>query len=137
MAAVREQFRDGAGLLAPYIFEVNHSEEDETEQTRNMSRQALTTVTTGGPKFVLQQGESTPRVLRYKGTILTLTQFDAMQAYFQACDTRTIFFRDVSGVEYEVIVTRFSPLRKRTLRNPREPTLLWFWSYTLEMEIIQ
>jgi hypothetical protein len=134
--SVREQFRDPAGLMGaipnPYPFEVNHTEEEAVDQTRNLTRQAVTT----GPKFVLQQGESMPRTMRYTGTILTPEQLAAMQAYYDACETRTIFFRDVSGAEYEVLITRFAPQRRRTLRNPRAPSLLWFWTYTLEMEVI-
>ena len=135
--SVRERFRDAADLMPvgipnPYEFQVNHSEEEAIDQSRNLTRQAVTT----GPKFVLQQGESSPRTLRYLGTILLPAQLNAMQAYFLACDTRTIFFRDVSGSEYEVLITRFSPQRKPTLRNPRSLSLLWFWNYTLEMEVI-
>jgi hypothetical protein len=133
----REQFRDGAGLMGsipnPYLFTVNHREEEAAEQVRNITRQAVTT----GPKFVLQQGEPSPRVLRYAGTILTSAQLTAMQAYYDACSTRTIFFRDVSGIEYEVLITRFAPQRKATLRNPREPTILWYWTYQLDMEVIR
>jgi hypothetical protein len=137
MAASREQFRDGAGILATYVFEVNHADEDGNDQNRNITRQALASPNAGGPKFVLQQGESTPKVLRFTGSILTKTQLDAMQAYFDACDTRTVFFRDVSGVEYEVVITRFSPLRKRALFNTRAPTQPWFWTYSLDMEVIR
>jgi hypothetical protein len=133
MAGPREQFRDGAGALATYPFTVNHRDEEPTEQTRNISRQAVTT----GPKFVLQQGEPSPRVLRYTGAILTSEQLNAMQAYYDACATRTVFFRDVSGVEYEVLIIRFAPQRKPVLYNTRDPTLRWYWTYSLDMEIVR
>jgi hypothetical protein len=136
--SVRERFRDAAdamppGVPNPYSFQINHTDEEAIDQTRNLTRQAVTT----GPTFVLQQGESSPRVLRYTGTILDPAQLDAMQAYYNACATRTVFFRDVHDVEYEVLITRFAPQRMRTLRNPRQIDLLWFWRYTLEMEIIE
>lgn len=133
MAGPREQFRDGAGVLATYQLLVNHAEEQPRDQSRNITRGAVTT----GPKFVIQQGEGSPKVLSYAGTILTRAQLEAMQAYYDACDTRTVFFRDVDGTEYEVLITRFAPQRQRTLRNPREPSLLWYWTYTLEMEVIR
>lgn len=133
MPGPREQFRDGAGALPTYSFTVNHRDEEPQEQTRNVSREAVTT----GPRFVLQQGEPSPRVLRYTGSILTMEQLTAMQAYYDACATRTVFFRDVSGIEYEVLITRFAPQRKPVLYNTREPTLRWFWAYSLDMEIIR
>lgn len=135
--AVQQQFRDAAGLMGsidnPYTFHINHSDEDAIDQSRNLTRTAVTT----GPQFVLQQGESSPRILRYSGTIMDQAQLDAMQAYYNACATRTIFFLDVQNIEYEVLILRFAPQRKRTLQNPRDITLLWYWSYTLEMEIIE
>lgn len=135
--AVRQHFRDGANLMGPipnpYVFHINHSDEEAIDQTRNITRTAVTT----GPKFVLQQGEPSPRILRYSGTIMQLAHLDAFQAYYNACATRTIFFLDVQDIEYEILIQRFAPQRKRTLRNPREPSLLWYWSYTLEMEIIE
>jgi hypothetical protein len=142
---VREQLRDGAYVpagpggvpaqvgLATYVFHINHADEDALDQSHNLTREAVTT----GPKFVLQQGEQTPQTLRFTGTILQQSQLNAMQAYFDACATRTVYFRDVSGVEFEVIITRFAPQRHRTILNPREPTLLWYWSYSLEMEVIR
>lgn len=129
---MREQFRDGAALLATYQFEVNHSEEEAPEQARTIDHQAVTT----GPAFVIQQGESNPPTLKYSGTIFQPAQLAAMQSYYDACNSRTVFFRDYTGVEYEVIVTRFDVVRKRTLRNPRDTSLLHYWTYTLEMEVI-
>lgn len=139
MTIVRERFRDAIYVegppqvgLAPYDFEVNHDEEDGLDLTRNISRQAVTT----GPAFVLQQAPSSRGTLRYSGTILTQSQYDAMKAYFDACLTRTVFFRDFTNVEYEVVVTRFNPQRRRAAKNPRSPSLMHYWTYSLEMEVI-
>lgn len=129
---MREQFRDGSGELATYPFEVNHSDEEGRDYNRSIERTAVTT----GPKFVLQQGETAAGVLSFTGTFFTQAQHDAMKAYYDACSSRTVFFREWTGVEHEVIVTRFNPVRHRTLRNPRDPSLLHYWSYTLEMEVI-
>lgn len=131
---MRERFRDGAGILATYDFTVNHFEEEGLDLNRNVTRSAVTT----GPAFVLQQGESTRGTLRYSGTILTQEQYDAMTAYYNACQTRTIFFREFTGVEHEVLITRFNPLRRWTARNQRDLTNAPFhyWTYSLEMEVI-
>jgi hypothetical protein len=129
---MREQFRDGAGLLATYQFAVNHSEEQGRDFNRSIERTAVTT----GPKFVLQQGESAAGVLSFTGTFFTQAQHDAIKAYYDACANRTVFFTDFTGTEYEVVVTRFNPVRHRTIRNPRDLSLLHYWTYTLEMEVI-
>lgn len=128
----QEQFRDGASLLATYTFAINHSDEQEGGPTRHVERTALT----DGVGFVRQQGASTPRVFKFSGSILTTAQLNAMQSYYEACENRTVFFRDADGTEYEVLITAFSPIRKRTVRNSRDPSLLWYWTYNLEMEII-
>lgn len=129
----RERFRDAAGGgLAEYEFTVNHSEEEGADYNRNVTRQAVTT----GPAFVLQQGPTGYGVFHFTGTILTQEQYDAMTAYYAVCESRTVFFRDFTGDEFEVVITRFSPQRRRTVRNPREPDLLHYWTYTLEMEVI-
>jgi len=128
----RERFRDSAAILADYTFEINHSDEDSQQNTLNMQRSAVTT----GVGFVRQQGEPGPRILSYSGTILTTSQYDAMMSYAEACATRTIFFRDVEGTEYEVLITSFTPKRERVAVNPRQSDILWKWSYQLQMEII-
>jgi hypothetical protein len=133
MGYVRERFRDPAAILPDYIFEVNHSDEEAVEQRRNLER----TSPTSGVGFVRQQGADSPKTLRYTGTILTQTQYDAMQSYYDACRTRTIKFRDFTDDEMDVLITAFSPLRKRTIKNPRDNSIsLHYWEYTIELEVI-
>jgi len=133
MAYVRERFRDAAGVLADYEFQVNHSEEEGFDFRRNLER----TTTTSGVGFVRQQGDDSPALLRFTGTILHQNQYNQMAAYYIASQTRTIFFRDFTGTEYEVMITAWNPVRKRTLKNPRDQSInLHYFSYTLEMEVI-
>lgn len=130
--AVRERFRDSAGVLADYIWQVNHREEEASQDSLNMERTAVTT----GVGFVRQQGAPSPRVLNFSGTILHQEQVTAFDAYYAACQTRTIFFRDVSGVEMEVIIIGMNVTRKAVLRNPHEPEQPWIWKYQIQMEVI-
>ena len=132
MSAPRERFRDGASSLADYEFDINHHEEDGTGQTRNITR----TAPTSGVGFVRQQGDRSPPTFKFLGTIMKQSQFDAMQAYFEACDNRTVFFRDYLGDEYEVIITVFDTTRQAVLRNSRDPSIRHIWKYRLEMEIV-
>lgn len=133
MAYVRERFRDAAGLLATYEFQVNHSEEEGQDRRRSIERTAVTS----GVGYVRQQGTDSPTTLKYTGTILHQNQYNLMAAYYEACRTRTIFFRDFTNTEYEVLITAWDPVRKRTLKNPRDSTInLHFWTYSIEMEVV-
>lgn len=129
---MRERFRDGAAVLSTYEFAINHWTEQPDEQRRNVQR----TAPTGGTGFVRQQGDSSPRVLKYGGTIMTQAQYDAMQSYYEACNTRTVFFRNYQGVENEVLITAFSARQEPVLYNSRAPSLSHVWRYDLEMEVI-
>lgn len=129
----REQFRDAASILSTYQFAINHYTEDGLDFSRSVERTAVTT----GPAFVLQQGEVTKGTFRYSGTILQQAQFDAMKAYFDACQNRTVFFADFTGTEYEVLITRFNPKRVACAHNPQDPSIPFhYYTYDLEMEII-
>jgi hypothetical protein len=134
MAYAREKFIDPAAILPDYVWQVNHSDEDDTQLQRDWER----TATTAGTGFVRQQGPRSPQTFRFNGTILHLNQFQQMYAYFLACDTRTIYFRDFEGHKYEVLIRAFNYKRQRTVRNPRDTSIpLHFWTYTIEMEVIQ
>lgn len=129
----REQFRDPLGALPTYQWAVNHSEESANEQTRNIED----TANTAGTGYVRQQGTSSPEIRRWSGTILTKAQHDAMQDYYAACSSRTIFLTDFTGEEREVVITGFNVTRKPTLRNPRDASIPFhYWTYELTMEVI-
>lgn len=127
----RERFRDSAGILADYVWEVNHYTETGQNSAISIERTAVTT----GVGYVRQQGQPAPKILSYGGSILTDNQNEFMQAYADACATRTIFYRGVDGVEHEVVITDYTATRKAVLRNPRSPNP-WYWEYTIVMEVI-
>lgn len=129
---MRERFRDGAGVLPTYEFEVNHYEEEQAQRTHGMRR----TANTSGTGYVRQQGGKSPDILSFSGAILTQSQYDAMVDYFEACSTRTVFFREYTGEEREVIITSFAPRRIATAKNLREPSLMHYWRYSIEMEVV-
>lgn len=129
----REQLRDPLGILDTYQFAINHTDESSNEQTRTVTR----TANTAGTGFVRQQSASSPPVRKWTGTILEQAQYDAMQNYYRACSTRTVFFTDFTGVEEEVVITSFNPTRKRTQRNFRDPSIpLHYWTYEIVMEVV-
>lgn len=137
MSVPRCNFHDAAAVLADYDFEINPSEEEPEQNRLSIER----TATTDGVGFVRQQGDSSPKTKTFTGSILTQTQKDAMDDYRDACagrgtPSRTVFFTDPDGTQYEVMITNFAPRRIRVVRNPRDPALLWKWTYTLEMDIV-
>ena len=116
-----------------YAWLINHSDEDETGR----DRQVTTEANTGNVGLVKQQGELTPLILRYSGTILHTSQLVEMLRWYTKCETRSIYFTDFAGDSYEVTITSFHPKRLRTLRNPRDGSApLWYWTYTIEMMVL-
>lgn len=115
-------------------FEINPNAQEPLEQQRNIER----TAPTGGVGFVRQQGDDSPPILQLSGTILSQSQRDMMQVYYNLSATQTIHFRDWVGNIYQVLVTGFNPKRERAAKNPRGGTEAptHYWTYQLVMEII-
>lgn len=132
MTPPRERLRDAASILATYDFDINHREEQGTGLNRNVTR----TAPTSGVGFVRQQGAGNPAIFRFSGTILKQAHYAAIRAYYDACESRTVFFKDYTGTEYEVLITGFDTTRVAVAKNPREPGLMHIWKYTLEMEVV-
>lgn len=116
-----------------YIWPLNHNEEQGSGKQRTIEHKP----TTGGGSMPVQ-GDDTPMVLRFEGTILEQAQHDEFARWFELSRHRTIYFRDFQGREYEVLITRFDPVRKRVAANPRDRVNapLHTWTYSLEMEVI-
>lgn len=116
-----------------WAWPINHSAEQEVGRDRGVTFEA-NSANTG---LVKQQGALAPLVLRYEGTILDPAQLQAMLAWQALCETQTIYFTDFAGDSYEVLITSFRPTRKRTLRNPRHPELLHYWTYSIELTVVR
>lgn len=130
----RNIFTDPKGTRSPYSWPFNHSEESEFGKSRNIEHGG----NTGDVGFVRQQSDDSPLVLRFSGTILVKAQLTEMLAWFEICKRRTIHFKDFAGDEYEVIITKFVPTRRPTVRNPRDPTNAptWYWHYEIDMDVV-
>lgn len=131
----RNVFVDPAGNRAAYNWSINHSEEQEVSKSRSVEHGA-NTANTG---FVRQQSDEQPIVLRFSGVILTEAQVVEMIQWWKLCDTQTIHLHDFAGDQYEVIITKFSPTRHRTIFNGRDPTNApnWYWRYEIEMDVVR
>lgn len=132
MARTPNQFIDPRGILAPYSWHINHDTEQEVGRDRAMAQVAPA----AGVGHVLQQGDESPLVFTYSGSILQPEQRDAMTAYFNACHSRTIYFYDCLGNQAEVVITSWKPLRVRCARNPRTGGTV-YWTYSITMQVVR
>jgi hypothetical protein len=118
-----------------YDWQVNHS----TEGSFGKSRQITESANTANTGLVKQQGDAQPLKMKLQGTIFHKKQVEEFVRFWQLCESQTIIFKDFTGDEYEVLILNFDPVRKRTVRNPRDAknAPLWYWTYELEMEVIR
>jgi desulfoferrodoxin (superoxide reductase-like protein) len=129
----RNTFEDPAGVVDDYLWQINHSDEDVFGRKRNVTESAKT----GGTGLIKQQADSDPLVLTLTGSILHEAQHEQFIAWFELCETQSIFFTDFSDAKYEVVITEYLPVRKRTVKNPRDSTIpTWYYTYTLTMEVL-
>lgn len=129
----RNNFTDPATAKS-YDWQINHTDEGQFGKTRQISESA-NTANTG---LIKQQGDTGPLIIKVTGTILHKHQIEEFIDWYQLCENQTILFKDFAGEEYEVIITSFQPVRKRTVKNPRDfaNAPLWYWTYELDMEVI-
>lgn len=118
-----------------YDWQVNHSEEQTLGRTRSFDH----TAPTSGNGLIRQQGDDPPMVIHLQGTILHKAQHTQMVNWFNLSRTQTIYFTDFTGDQYEVVITSFLPVRKRTVKNPKDyaNAPYWYWTYDIEMEVVR
>jgi hypothetical protein len=132
MAYGRDTFHNPA-TGETYAWPINHSDEQEFGKTRQVASGAPT----GHTGLTFQQGADEPMELLLEGTILHRSQHQQMIRWWAICAGQSIYFTDFAGDAYEVIITDFNPVRKRTLHNPRDPSIrLHYWTYTIRMQVI-
>lgn len=135
----RDKFRDAAGVVnggAAYEWAIGHETEDPDSNVLNLDRTALTT----GEGFVRQQGAPSPTVKKLHGWIVQPAHKTMMDEFFNACagrdekGPRTIWWTDVEGVEREVIITAWEPVRE--VGRSGGTGLNYVWKYSITMEVI-
>lgn len=131
----RVQLLDPApGGLGAYAWQVNYSEENEFGQARGYT----TTQSADGTSMIVQQAGEEAMTLSLSGTILSRAQHQKFVQYFHRGRWQTLLFTDFEGFQYEVLMKSYKPLRKRTLSNPRDPSIrLHYYTYTLELLVVR
>lgn len=118
-----------------YDWAIGHDEESEFGKERTITSGA----TTSNNGFVKQQSDDSPMKIEVSGTILEQDQMEEFLAWWKLCESQTIYYRDFTGDQYEVLISSFKPVRKRTVRNPRGGSVnpLHYWTYDLKMEVVR
>lgn len=101
-----------------YTFEINPNEGGSPTIQKNMT--ALSNV---GPNrgAILQEGNAAPPELAFSGVILTQTQYEVMEAWF---DKRlALEITDDLGRKFRGVFSRWEPQRTRRAFNP------WYHTY--------
>lgn len=117
-----------------FTWPVNHDTEDLGGRTRSISYGG-NTLEVG---LVRQQGDDLPLQFKYSGTLFTQAAIQRMFDFFNLGRTQTIYLTDFSGAQYEVLITDFTPVRKRVVRNVHDPVNAptWIWTYSITMDVV-
>lgn len=109
------------GGLGTYEFEINHQDEEEYGN----ERQLTVTRNTADGIAITQQGDSAVQQRTLTGTILTKDQHEKLAAFTKKSGrldpTNTLIFRDFFGEEYEVLIQAYRVKPVGVMRNPRDP----------------
>lgn len=128
---MRDRFRD-LSTGETYEWHVNHDSEEQSGRARAINVTPNTAATEG----LKSQGDQSPLVLSWSGTILHRAQHTAMWHFFELCQWYTIELRDFDGQTYEVVISAFKPQRIRGENKNDPSTPHHYWKYTIEFTII-
>lgn len=135
------QFIDPAGLgpvnpaggrfAATYNWTINHHEEEEVQNSRG--------ITDGAPTsdigLLPQQGPPKPLVFQWKGTLFTQADKDAMDSWFELCESQSIYLNDFNSNQYEILITDWNVKRTPVAWNHRGQ-VPWIWDYTITIRVL-
>jgi hypothetical protein len=124
-------FLDPAGVREAYQWPLNHEEEEQVQNSRQMGSGAPT----NDISLIPQQGAKFPLIFQWKGKLFTQHDKDEMDAWYRTCDAHSIFLSDAAANVYEVLITDWDAQRK-TGYNPRGNGLPFFWEYTITFHVL-
>lgn len=91
--------------------------------------------TTGGAALP-QFGGAKAQIKTLRGTILHLAQHTEFLAWAALSQEHTIYFRDVDGNEFEVVILAYRPRRIGVLKNWSDPVNMPQYIYRYEMQLL-
>jgi hypothetical protein len=120
-----------------YEWVINHREEEEFGRERDIEVTAPTG--RGNIPHIRQQGDDSPLRKTLQGVILDPGQHDAFVLFWNISRFQTIYFRDFTGEESEVLITAYKPTKHGVLRNARGGAVMpnFIYRYTITMDVLR
>lgn len=104
--------------------------------TTGIDNASTWSATTGG-SAIPQFGESQPERVTLRGTILHEAQHQAFLDWAALSALHSIYFRDFTNVEKEVVIVRYKPTRVGVGRNTSDPSIPHhIYRYELEFLVL-
>lgn len=124
-------FIDPAGVKATYQWTINHSDEEEVQNSRQIAHGAPTS----DIGLIPQQGEPYPLVFQWTGTLFTQSDKNEMDSWYALCEDQSIYLQDFDGNQYEIIISDWNVKRKPVAWNHRGQ-VPWLWTYTIIIQVL-
>lgn len=115
-----------------YTWSINHTEEEEVQNSRQMADGAPTS----DIGLMPQQGTPYSLVFQWKGTIFNPLDKFVMDAWYGLCNSQSIYLTDFTGARYEVLITDWDVQRKGVAANKRGGNIPWLYSYTIIIRVL-
>lgn len=125
------QFIDPAGVKPTYAWTINHSEEEEVQNSRQVAHGAPTS----DIGLIPQQGVEYPLVFQWKGTLFTQADKDEMDSWYALCQNQSIYLTDFDGNQYEILISDWNVQRVGVAANKRGG-VPWLWKYTITIQVL-
>lgn len=118
---------------------INHNDETGTAAKGGgqggLERNYTISAPVSGGIHIRQEGAPDPLSFSWKGTALTRAQHQQFLAWYKLCDTQTLYLRDFSGDEYEVVITAYIWSRKPVAQNRNDMTNASTWVYDFQIDL--
>lgn len=115
-----------------YDWPINHETEDPVPNSRQMSDGAPTS----NIGLLPQQGVPVPLKPTWHGKIYTQLDKDKMDAWFQLCESQTIYLTDFNGSQWEILIEDF-PVNRKAVGWNKRGQIPWIWEYSLTFRILR
>lgn len=125
-------FTDPSGVVDAYSWYINHSTEEEVQNSRQMADGAPTS----DIGLMPQQGVPYPLVFQWKGSLFRQADKDVMDAWYGLCQVQSIYLTDFTGSKYEVLITDWDVQRIPVANNMRGGHIPWMWKYTIIIRVL-
>lgn len=129
----RDRFIDPA-TGSSYAWPRNHLVEEQGTRARKVTSLWPTAAGWQQVHPVRVGGADSPLVKRLSGTLADEHQHEAFLRFFRLCDSQTVHYQSCHGGRFEVLITDYTPTRRRVVRARGGANLIR--TYTIDMEVV-